>query len=425
MGKLILTVVGIRHNIEGGETMLPFFMKKLSYGTKFTLRLTPEGTDFPGAVMVQNYSLQTIGFISKDQIYKIANTIKESEYGEIDAVFTENCKKENKSFEVETDDLDIKPADQNVTNTHEADNEMVINFDEKDNFSAYFAKHLMRIISDFEKSHEGLDDLKLCLEKYLEICTLLADGESAKLRAEIVSRLDRLCKEYKKLKPLYDDLFNKYKDMTKSEVRIEVLEKQKKRISLLAEDKSKNDCSWLELYFNDFKCRCGGVISLEKIREERKTIYNMLNESLKGRYNFADKNMEAMASQVFSQNLSLRSIYVLFSRLLKYDYLGGLINKAKYGVFINDDDADLIEDLMPFFKEDLQKTLKFIKDFKNGIQITQGAEINVVAKLVIDGTLNERDAGAPLRKILANHHLYGRSPQNWNKLLSDKIVQLR
>lgn len=337
--KVELTVVGIR-NYCGGEEGYPQLFARVPVGCEVVLRINGTGERFPGSVSVYDMEMQQIGSISKTDRRYIELEIPEG--GVLYATVTEHSAEHNCIYIEAENTKGIKePYLREIT----PDSDEIVFAktpqDARMERLTDHAKSLLERYKEKEMTEQQKGSLMKVLTEYSELCCTSLDGESSFKRADILKHLKELAKKYSELQPLYDSIFEQSKDLGRkgNDVKVNVYLRQYQDIYASATAKGEKGKSQVDEWLDNLKFTHSGMLPESVISEEMERLANKLSVELMNRYVSCIDSDEDFATALYSLNYRLRSIYVLYTRRIKYNYL----RNALYNEGTNAENAGSME----------------------------------------------------------------------------------
>lgn len=311
-----LTVVGIRNHCPGGEKGLPNLFTRLPIGSELYMRINPSGSKYPGAVTVIDNLGKEVGNIAKTDRRFIELAIPKE--GMLPCRVVEHSLEDLCLYVEAVNNVGIKEP--YIRETTIEDGETVFGLTEHDIRIQTMTQLLLTQLNSKNPNEEQI--LKLAKE-YAKICCSSLDGDTTFARDEILRSLDKFNKDRGIFNSVRKDIFEKTKDLGRkyNDVKKRVYLNQYKRIFTSAYAKKGNKPSELEAYMDTLKFKNGGILTKEVMNSEIKKLSEQLSREFMNNYVKACESDEDFATALYSLNYSLRSIYVLYTRRIKREYL--------------------------------------------------------------------------------------------------------
>lgn len=333
--KVELTIVGIRHYC-GCEEEYPVLFARLPIGYEVALRINGPGEEYPGSVSVYDMEMQKIGNIAKTDRRFIELEILEA--GVVYATITGHSAEHNCIY-IEAENTQgfkepylrvIAPeSDEIVFDKTEQDRRMELLTD--------MVKSQLDRLKKQDMTEQQMDSVMKVLTEYAKICCTSLDGESSFKRSDILILLKDLAQKYGMFQPFYDDIFEQTKDLGRSYIdngrtfndkMVEAYRQQYKSIYDSAMKKGKKGKSQVDEWLDNLKFTHAGTLTSNVISEEMERLAQKLSGELMNKYVSCIDSDEDFATALYSLNYRLRSIYVLYSRRIKYNYLKEILDKT-------------------------------------------------------------------------------------------------
>lgn len=318
--EIKLVVVGIRDIYDGGVNT--YFMRHL-VGSHLYLRIEPEGELFPGAVQVLDDKSKRVGYISKIWRRFIENDVRKQNI--LKVMVVEHCP-DDKSVIVraEKKEPDAPPF---ISHIEKEPNELVFDTTEHDKRiqdASDLLNFRIKELDDGNLPDSETDSLLHQLEDYSRICCDSLDGDTTFKRADVMFTLLNNMERYPKFYNVYRSIFEDTKDLGRrpNDVKIRVFREQYDRIRKSAFDvrrgkiKSQVEAYWQSLIFAN-----KGKTDVQIIEQEMDHLSKLLVVMLYDRYVSCSQSDEDFATSVYALNYDLRSLYILYTRRIKYDFL--------------------------------------------------------------------------------------------------------
>lgn len=336
--KLKLTVTGIRPICKKMGIELTDMFDSLPIGS--TLYLKREKKDdnrFPGSISVQTFMAKQIGSIVTEEIHKIELAIPED--GQLDCVITGKSLEDKVIYVEAKNSVGInKPF---ICESQRIDGEIIFDktmYDEDVRDKTNMLLHLL-------KSHASDETQILALAReYAKICCTTLDGDTFFGVHEILDLLRELKEKNPAFSAVYSSIFENAKDLKRytNDVKTKVYREQYNRILESANKMTECGLSQMEMYINSLKFENGGILTKEIQRNEAARLFNLLKKELEGEYIKSIYNDSEFAKAVFYYRYSLSSMYVLYTRRIKWEYL---MNKLQeFDEATPEEDKDVILD---------------------------------------------------------------------------------
>lgn len=323
--KVELTVVGIRIYC-GGEENYPQLFARLPLGCEVVLRTNRTGDPYPCSISVFDTEMQKIGSIAKTDRRFIelevpkdgvlyANVIEHSAKHNCICLEAENTKGIKEPFL-----RDIVPESGEIVFAK-------TNQDRRMEQLADAIKSQLERFMQQDITEQQMASLTKVLAEYSTLCCISLDGECTFKRADIRMYLKNLSKKYPELQRFHDDILEQHKDLGRdpNDVKVDVYLKQYKNIHASATAKGKNGKSQVDEWLDALRFTHGGELPKSVIREEMNHLANLLSGEMMNNYIKCIDSDEDFANALYSLNYRLRSIYVLYTRRIKYNCLRDML----------------------------------------------------------------------------------------------------
>lgn len=322
---VIVNVVGIRHNLPNEEADYRELFARCPVGSMVNLRVVPEGEKYPGSVEVLDSKKEKIGSLSKTEKRLLILEIPEG--GNLPVKVYAHCPEHNciKVVAENTKGFDVP----HIGHIEKETGETVFLEADIDIRRKRWESHMRTLIGTL-KAKERLeeDDLKTLTEairEYTPLCCTSIDGDTQFIRAEILMYIDtiRVRYDYAPLKDAYWEAYELHKDQSKKEDQTRIFREQFDRMRQYAQAHAEGkDCSPLEEYRDTLAFVNGGKLTREILEAEHIRLANLLSDTLDGKYVEWVKEDEEFAKNIYMLNYDLNSLYTLFTRRLKHEYIG-------------------------------------------------------------------------------------------------------
>lgn len=320
---IIITIAGLRKWM--GEENVAKFQQANPVGS--TLYLQLQGGDGPYArsVIAFDSSLQTVGSVASCDSF-IARQLFTKEDGTL--LFD----KEETATIVSHINLATRVAIRNIGQLdHEPylllqspePGESVLPFTEEEKAAKRLSAHIHNELQDGNITANKIKELIPCIKKYAEICDCSLCGNGIYEMRRIVHLLDTIIAkeelmeqgERTELLQIKEGIYGKANDMAKEDYRFE---RYKETLSYLRKNMKPFMEKWLKAL--EF-----GVSDQQQIQElhdrEKEHLIQQLKSSIEGKFaEFYDDQLQ-LANQIYYQKYSRETLYLLLTRLLKYEYL--------------------------------------------------------------------------------------------------------
>lgn len=422
--KVILTVVGIR-NYCRGEEKYPELFARLPIGCEVVLRTNRTGEPYPGSISVYDMEMKQIGSICKTDRRFIELGMPED--GTLYATVTDHSARHNCIYiEAENTNGIKEPYLREIVPEM---GEIVFAKTAQDMHMEHItdlAKSQLERLKERDITEQQTKTLLNVLTEYSKLCCTSLDGESSFKRADIIKYLRDLAGKHVEFQQFYDDIFEKTKDLGRkqNDVKVEVYLKQYQNIYASATAKGKNGKSQIDEWIDVLKFTHGGVLPESVISEEMNRLANLLSGEMMNKYITCIDSDEDFATALYSLNYLLRSIYVLYTRRIKYNYLKNLL--CGNGKSAENQDKEetatgkwqiLKEKLQPVFYTD-EESQKEFDGFITFLQKTpEPTDITAeVKRLTYEAqAISNKQYKTNLHKILHDEGIYPRTFETWRQ----------
>ena len=327
---VIVNVVGIRHNLPNGEADYQELFARCPVDSMVYLRVVPEGEKYKGAVEVLDGKKEKIGSLSKTEKRLLILEIPEG--GNLPVKVYAHCPEHNciKVVAENTKGFDVP----HIGHIEKETGETVFLEADIDIRRKRWESHMRTLIGTL-KAKERLeeDDLKTLTEairEYTPLCCTSIDGDTQFIRAEILMYIDtlRVGYDYAPLTDAYWEAYERHKDQSKKEDQTRIFREQFDRMRQYAQTRPEGeDCSPLEQYRDGLAFVNGGKLTREILEKEHIRLANLLSGTMDGKYVEWVKKDKEFASNIYMLNYDLYSLYTLFTRRLKHEYIGQLLEE--------------------------------------------------------------------------------------------------
>ena len=179
---------------------------------------------------------------------------------------------------------------------------------------------------------EERDELMSTLKKYAEYCCKSIDGETKYYRQTLLFDMEQKVSRFPELEAIRRDIFEKDKDLGRctNDVNVRTYKEQLMRLRQAAYTIQKGaQYNRLDTYLLKLRMADGGQLPRHIAEDERKALGELLATALKGQYAALVSNDANFVSQLYQYKYDMKSLYVLFSRMIRYDYLTKKLNGEK------------------------------------------------------------------------------------------------
>lgn len=327
---VIVNVVGIRHNLPNGEADYQELFDRCPVDSMVYLRVVPEGEKYKGAVEVLDGGMQKIGNLSKTEKRLIILEIPKPAILPIKVHSL--CPKHNciKVIAENTKGFD----EPHIGQIEKENGETVFPVADIDTRRQRREGQMRALIGKLKANAElteaDLEELTEATLKYTPLCCTSIDGETQFTRAEILMYIDtiRVRYDYAPLTDAYWEAYELHKDQSKKEDQTRIFREQFDRMRQYAQAHAEGkDCSPLEEYRDTLAFVNGGKLTREILEAEHIRLANLLSDTLDGKYVECVKKDKEFASNIYMLNYDLYSLYTLFTRRLKHEYIGQLLEE--------------------------------------------------------------------------------------------------
>lgn len=318
--EIKLVVVGIREIYPEG---LDVYFMRHPVGSHLYLRIEPEGERFPGAVQVLDDKSMRVGYISKIWRRFIENDVRKQN---ILKVTVAEHWPDDKAIIVyaEKTEPDAPPF---ISHIEKEPNELVFDtteHDKKIQDASDLLNFRIKELDDGNLPDSETDSLLHQLEDYSRICCSSLDGDTTFKRADVMFSLLNNLERYPKYYDVYRSIFEDTKDLGRrpNDVKIRVYKEQYDRIrkSAFAAQRGKI-MSQVEAYWQSLVFANSGKTDVQIIEQEMDHLSKLLVVMMYDRYVSCSQSDEDFATSIYALNYDLRSLYILYTRRIKYDFL--------------------------------------------------------------------------------------------------------
>lgn len=339
-----LNVVGIRHYLndedkEMGDKPASYteLFTRVPVGSAVYLKVEPEGSKYPGAISVFDNNIRKIGNVSKHEIRFIRKGIPKD--GILCATVTEHCPQDNSMKIRAVNSMGVEETDNHIP---ESNDEKIFLFTDDDSQLQNISAFIRTKIETLEKeiTIDGINSLIPLLKQFSDVCINSLDNPTSLLRNELIQFLETINRDHpelysEELRCVHKVIFEKHKDLGRcyNDIMISTFHKQfdeiKKQAYTPNPDTGKTP---LDDYYESLSFTHGGSLSEDIIMTERCKLADLLEKSLDNQYANCVGNDKEFSNKVYYLDYNLRSIYILYTRRIKYEYLGQLLGEieAKY-----------------------------------------------------------------------------------------------
>lgn len=308
---------------------------RLPIGCEVALRVNGPGEEYPGSVSVYDMEMQKIGSISKTDRRFIELDIPEG--GVLYATITGHSAENNCIYIEAENTRGFKEPYLRVITPESG--EIVFAETEQDKRMEQLTGMVKSQLERLEKrdmTEQQMGPLVKVLTEYSKLCCISLDGESSFKRADILILLKNITKKHEMLKHFYDDIYEQTKDLgrtlinndrTCNDKMVEAYRQQYKSIYDSAVEKRKNGKSQVDGWLDNLKFTHSGTLTADVISEEMDRLAQKLSGELMNKYVSCIDSDEDFAYALYSLNYRLRSIYVLYTRRIKYNYLKDIMER--------------------------------------------------------------------------------------------------
>lgn len=322
-------IAGIRYYLPNKEADYPKLAKRVPEGSYVRLQVVPPGEKYVGAVRVLDSEGNEIGNLGKSdrQFFKL--DIPEG--GELEVKVIKHA------FEHNT--IVVWHINQNgfeETHPYELDNkydEPFISFCKVDKELELLTKTMLTLVKKYTDC-DSIPEAEMkhfCTigRKYAQVCGESIDGDTLFSRAEIKTRLGKISKRHEDLRPIYSDIYEINKDISKSDFQTQVYHNQWNRVCEKAVQKDDNGKNFIDEYVENLKfsnCLVGDKqLTEDVIMKEIERLTKLLSDASKNKYQTFIKEPSKMAEHLYSWAFSLKSIYLFFTWRIKLNHMYSLL----------------------------------------------------------------------------------------------------
>lgn len=318
--KVTIEVVGVRNYIKNMGLELPELFAKYPKGSTMFLRTNKTGEKYPGSVSLlillggNFYQLGSLGKVVRRYI-----ELAIPKDGMLPCTVVGHSL-EHKAIYVEAiNDVGIKKP--YIRNSAPEENEIIFETTEHDKKIQMMTQMLLTLL---DSDNPTAEQILAIAKEYAKICCTTLDGDTVFKVYDIRRKLEAL---NEKSNNMFDDviseIFENEKDLGRrqNDVKTRVYLEQFNRILESAKKGEKGKSSQLDSYIKSLKFVNGGKLPKRVVEDEIKHLSELLAKELMGRYPEAVDNEIEFAKALYSLNYNLRSMYVLYTRRIKRDYL--------------------------------------------------------------------------------------------------------
>lgn len=384
--KVILPVVGIRNYYTEEEKHLPTeaerlasFFSRVPVGSTVYLKID-YCPPYAGQVLVYDDYIdgRVLGPISGVETYLIRPAVTARG---LRATVTSHSAAD-KCFYVEVENT-VGIGKMNINKIRALKDEFKIEYtqhDEKLMTAREAARQLFDEVTAKEQPTEDeRAELLRAIRNYSTLCCTTLDGETRYHRHLLLFDMNKVLPRFPELKPFYDDIFERGKDLgsRRNEDNVAIYKSQYERVRTAAYSVTPGRMhSPLEVYRRALEYKHVGNISRKVLDEERKSVAEKLSHALKGEFASVKDDDARFASSLYTMKYDLRSMNVLFSRMILHEYLTTLIEKKPTDESTEQSynpDGIYKRIVDPTHARALMKTLHVMLD---------GKDVSIVAKII-------------------------------------------
>lgn len=318
-----MTIVGIRNYCDRGEDGYPELFVRLPKGSIVYLRKEPTGSPYPGSVSVWDDNNKQIGYISKTERRFIELEIPE---GEMLPVTISGHSKEHNCMYVTAENTKgfNKPYIRDITLIEGETVLATTDYDQKIQCLMSMMKTKIKMLKD--KKVNNTDSLLETARQYVLYCCESLDGETSFSRGDILFDLDILSKSYPELKDVYDEIYEKHKDINSiyGDIKTKVYLDQYNRIKDKAFRTECRSQSQMDNYLEKLKFAHCGKLTKGVIDAEIASLSELLANEMMKSYAKNIETSERFAAALYSLNYSWNGIYRLYTRMIRLEFLKSL-----------------------------------------------------------------------------------------------------
>lgn len=329
-----LTIVGARAICDNDIEKMKKLFATLPINSKLHMSICKDG-DYPGSISVETPMAKRVGSIASEEIHQIELAIPED--GFLDCVITGKSVEHKAIYAEAVNDIGInKPL---ILESPRIEGELIFDKTKHDIDVLDMTKLLLHLLKNPDSDEEQLLALA---QKYAKICCTTLDGEVFFGVHDILFLLRKLEKKNPAFSAVCSEIFESAKDLKRSpdDVKTQVYREQYNRILESANKKTECGLSQMEMYINSLKYENGGRLTKACIENEAKRLFSLLRNELEDNFIKKINSDTGFANAVFFHRYSLSSMYVLYTRRIKWEYLLKMLQE--FDEVKNEDDKDII-----------------------------------------------------------------------------------
>lgn len=330
-----LTIVGARAICKNDIEKMKKLFGSLPIGSKLYMRICKDNEPYPGSIAVQTSMSKRVGSIASEEIHQIELAIPENDF--LDCVITGKSVEHKAIYAEAVNDIGInKPL---ILESPRIKGELIFDKTKHDIDVLDMTKLLLHLLKNPNSDEKQILALA---QEYAKICCTTLDGEVFFGVHDILFLLRKLEKENPVFSDVCSEIFESAKDLKRypDDVKTQVYREQYNRILESANKKIGGRLSQMEMYINSLKYENGGRQTKAVIENEAKRLFSLLKNELEGEFVEKIDSDTEFASAVFFYRYSLSSMYVLYTRRIKWEHLMNMLQE--FDEVKNEDDKDII-----------------------------------------------------------------------------------
>lgn len=334
--KVKIPVVGVRNYSDDMGLELSELFDKYPIGTTMFLRINKTGEKYAGSVSLFDVMSNKIGSLGKVVRRYIELAIPKD--GILPCTVVGHSLKHHAIYVEAINNVGIKKP--YIRNSAPEENEIIFETTEHDKKIQMMTQMLLTLL---DSDNPNAEQILAIAKEYAKICCTTLDGDTVFKVYDIRRKLEAL---NEKSNNMFDDviseIFENEKDLGRrqNDVKTRVYLEQFNRILESAKKGEKDKSSQLENYRKNLEFVNTGKLPKRVVEDEIKHLSELLAKELMGRYPEAVDNEIEFAKALYSLNYNLRSMYVLYTRRIKRDYLLNMLQE--YDEVKTEDDKDII-----------------------------------------------------------------------------------
>lgn len=315
--KVKIPVVGVRNYSDDMGLELSELFDKYPIGTTMFLRINKTGEKYPGSVSLLDVMSNKIGSLGKVVRRYIELAIPKD--GILPCTVVGHSLKHHAIYVEAINNVGIKKP--YIRNSAPEENEIIFETTEHDKKIQMMTQMLLTLL---DSDNPNAEQILAIAKEYAKICCTTLDGDTVFKVYDIRRKLEAL---NEKSNNMFDDviseIFENEKDLGRrqNDVKTRVYLEQFNRILESAKKGEKDKSSQLDNYRKNLEFVNRGKLPKRVLEDEIKHLSELLAKELMNGYIKAIETDEDFATALYSLNYNLRSIYVLYTRRIKWEHL--------------------------------------------------------------------------------------------------------